>query len=168
MKLQNLIAIGIIAFATNAAMADPAADAATDNNAPLTRAQVKQELRRARDVGELTATGDSADYPHQQIPGNSTLTRSDVRHEVLVARASGELIPAGEGDDAFVARSTDTVASSLTRADVKTATLRARDAGQLVPAGEGDDTTQARDRTQSNYARTAQSAGKSASMLASK
>jgi hypothetical protein len=160
MKLQNFIAIGIIAFAANAAMAD--------NNAPLTRAQVKQELRRARDAGELTATGDSADYPHQQIPGNSTLTRSDVRHEVLEARASGELIPAGEGDDAFVARSTNTVASSLTRADVKTATLRARDAGQLVPAGEGDDTTQARDRTQSNYARTAQSTGKSASMLASR
>jgi hypothetical protein len=54
----------------------------------ITRAEVKQELARARAAGELTF-GD-VDAP-RSIAGPSTKTRAEVKREVLQARAAHEL-----------------------------------------------------------------------------
>jgi hypothetical protein len=162
-KIQQCLALGALAIACGAALADQA----PDSNGSPTRAKVRQSVIAARDAGRLVPAGDAADYAPPQAASPATLTRGEVRHEVLEARAAGELIPAGEAYDASFDRSAPTTFSGLTRAEVKTATLRARDAGELIPAGEYEMAALARDRAQATYARLARLAHKPARMVAS-
>jgi len=161
MNIKKILSLSLIALASSAAMADGGDTGVSNDNGPLTRAEVRQSVLAARAAGELLPAGEAADYPREQVSAPSTLTRSEVRHEVIEARAAGELIPAGDASDENVDRAELSERSSLTRADVKTATLRARDAGELLPAGDADDRSLAREAAQDKYARTAWLAHKS-------
>jgi hypothetical protein len=162
MKIRQTLALTTLFLAASAALAGQA----TDNNKPLTRAEVRQSVIEARNDGELLPAGDAAEYPRPQATTPSTLTRSEVRHEVLKARADDELIPAGEGDDEFFERSEPMSVSVLSRADVERATLKARNAGELLPAGQLDERAVARDRAQEAYAWAARQGHKTASAVA--
>ena len=149
MKTQYVIAFSALALAAASAFADqrPTSDA------PLTHAEVRQSIIAARKAGQLTPTGDAADYA-PPITTHSTISRSEVRHEVLEARAAGSLVPAGEGegeDDAAL-RSQPGTYSTVTRADVNAATLQARVDGELLPAGSFDSGSLLREQAQSAYA----------------
>jgi hypothetical protein len=136
MKAKSLVALTALALATGAVFAQEAA-------APLTRAEVKQQVLEARAAGTLSHAGDSAPEemtPYKaQIEAPSTLMQGQEKASVLQARAAGfahagDVAPEEEMKYAQAHPST----STLTRAEVKEQVLEARADGELVPAGEGE------------------------------
>jgi len=150
MKTRHLVTMATLFVASAAAFADQV----PGNDAPLTRAEVRQSVVDARNAGQLRPAGEAGDYPYTPVIVKSSLTRSEVRHDVIEARAAGTLIPAGEDGDTLPEGVQPVSASGLTRAEVKAATLQARDDGQLIPAGDLDGASLAREQAQAAYART--------------
>ena len=88
-----------IAIAVSLVLAGTAAMAveATQWNSPtVTRAEVKQELARARANGELEEVGEAYGGFHHADLRKSTVTRAEVKQELARARANGELEDVGE------------------------------------------------------------------------
>lgn len=80
MKTATLAALLISAAATTGFAATPAFagdNAAVATNAPLTRAEVKAELARARASGELD-NPNRPDYPAQLATGGYTVPRAQI------------------------------------------------------------------------------------------
>ena len=155
MKATSILALGILTIAAGSAMADDNAS----TSAPLTRAEVRQSVSSARDLGQLVPAGEGGDNWVPRVDTRSTLSRSEVKHEVVVARSAGLLIPAGEAGDERFSRAAEQAAFNgdvrITRAEVKAETLRARAAGELVPAGDAygsGDVQQARAAASNAYA----------------
>jgi hypothetical protein len=149
MQVKQLFALGAIAFAASAVMADEL----PSNSAPLTRNQVVQSVLAARASGQLRPTGAAGDQPQAWIaqPASaSRLARGTVENEVITARASGELRPAGEAGDEPMGWSPTDTSSRVSRAQVVAETLQARANGELIPAGE--DVEGARGYTSSQFA----------------
>ena len=128
----SILALGILAFAANVAMADETAGKSTS----LTRAEVVRSVISARAAGQLVPAGEGGDTRVSRSDSTSTFSRSDVKRDVIVARSAGQLIPAGEAGDERIARAVFSGDVRVTRAEVKAETLRARASGELVPAGD--------------------------------
>jgi len=138
MRVMQVLAISTLALAAGAVLADEAP------GAPLTRAEIKQQVLDARANGTLSHAGDAGPEemtPYKrQIAAPSTLTRAEEKAAVLQARAAGTLVaagPASPADDLRAARAPRST-STLTRAEVKDEVLQARADGTLIPAGEGE------------------------------
>ena len=125
------------------------AQAASQPDGPLTRAQVKAETKEAFREGdfEVGDTGQKAyelapnRYPKRPMPPGET--RAQVKSELETARRNGDIAVGDVGD---TAREIDPkafppqpAASSLTRAQVKQETLAAIRAGE-IPVGETGET----------------------------
>ena len=138
MTIKQLFALSALALATGAVLAQEAPAA------PLTRAQVRQQVLDARANGTLAHTGDVGPEemtPYKaQIEAPSTLTRAQESAAVLQARAAHQLAHTGsvapEEDMQYALAHPST--STLTRADVKEQVLEARANGTLIPAGEAE------------------------------
>jgi len=136
MKAKQLFTIAALALASGAVFAQEAA--------PLTRAEVAQQVLDARANGTLRHAGDAAPEemtPYKaQIEARSTLSRAQENAAVLQARADHELAHTGsvapEEDMEYAQAHPST--STLTRADVKEQVLEARADGTLIPAGQGE------------------------------
>ena len=137
MKAKQLFfAVTALALASGAVLAQDVA--------PLTRAEVKQQVLDARANGTLRHAGDAAPEemtPYKaQIEARSTLSRAQENAAVLQARADHELAHTGsvapEEDMEYAQAHPST--STLTRAEVKEQVLEARADGTLIPAGQGE------------------------------
>jgi hypothetical protein len=138
MKAKQLFALSALALATGAVLAQEAADA------PLTRAEVRQQVLDARADGTLRHAGDPAPEemtPYKaQIQARSTLTRGQENQAVLRARAAGQLAHTGNvaPEEEMEYAQAHPSTSTVTRAEVKEQVLEARANGTLVPAGEAE------------------------------
>ena len=123
-----------IARLAAAALAMGSFMSAQAQTAPLTRAQVVQELVDARAAGTLPRPGEWYDMPAQVTLGSqqAPLTRQAVVQELERARAAGEITSPGEGYDLPAQHSG---AAPLTRAEVVAELVRARAAGELRSPG---------------------------------
>ncbi len=136
MKAKQLFTIAALTLATGAAFAQEAA--------PLTRAEVVQQVLDARANGTLRHAGETGPEemtPYKaQVEARSTLSRGQENAAVLQARAAHQLAHAGsvapEEDMEYAQAHPST--STLTRADVKEQVLEARADGTLIPAGQGE------------------------------
>lgn len=127
--LARIAALALVAGTTFGAYAQ---------TAPLTRAQVVQELVEARANGTLPRPGAWYDEP-APVHWNSDATptsRSAVIKELERARAAGELNNPGQGYSQPI---TTSDAPGLTRAEVVAELARARAAGELRNVGAGYD-----------------------------
>jgi Domain of unknown function (DUF4148) len=138
MKVTQILAISTLALAAGAVLADEVP------GAPLTRAEVRQQVLDARANGTLAHAGEVGPEemtPYKrQILAPSTLTRAQEKVDVLQARAAhalahtGSVAPEEEMESARANPST----STLTRGEVKAEVLQARADGTLIPAGQGE------------------------------
>ena len=133
---QLFFAVTALALASGAVLAQDAA--------PLTRAEVKQQVLDARANGTLRHAGDTGPEemtPYKaQVEAASTLSSAQEKAEVLQARAAHQLAHTGtvapEEEMEFAQAHPST--STLTRAEVKEQVLEARADGTLIPAGQGE------------------------------
>jgi hypothetical protein len=132
MNAKQVLFTSVIALSAAGAMADDITIDHTPATSTATRAQVKAEVLKARQAGELLAAGEG--YQGVPAPTSSNVARADVRSQVIAARSTGQLLAAGEGAP-YDARAYATP-STLSRADVKAEVIAARKSGQLLPAGE--------------------------------
>jgi hypothetical protein len=136
MKAKQVFSIAALALAATAAFAQQAA--------PLTRAEVKQQVFAARANGTLRHTGEAGPEemtPYRaQVEATPTLTRAEAKNAVLRARAAHQLAHAGavapEEEMAYARAHPST--STLTRAEVRQEVREARANGTLIPAGQGE------------------------------
>jgi hypothetical protein len=136
MKAKQLFTIAALALASGAVFAQEAA--------PLTRAEVVQQVLDARANGTLRHAGETGPEemtPYKaQVEARSTLSRAQENAAVLQARADHQLAHTGsvapEEDMEYAQAHPST--STLTRADVKEQVLEARANGTLIPAGQGE------------------------------
>jgi len=136
MKTKQIFAIVPLALAAGAALAEEAA--------PVTRAEVRQQVLVARANGTLPHAGEAGPEEvtlyRAQVEAPPTLTRAERKNVVLQARAANQLAHAGavapEEEMAYARAHPST--STLTRAEVRQQVLEARANGTLVPAGEGE------------------------------
>ena len=132
MKAKSLV-LSSLALATGAVFAQQSA-------APLTRAEVAQQVLDARAHGTLRPAGaiapEEAMRYNPQLGAHSTLTRAEKKDMVLQARAEGRLAHAGAMAPEEVMKYAHPSASTLSRADVKEQVLDARADGTLIPAGQ--------------------------------
>ena len=136
MKIKQLFALGTLALAAGAAVAQQ------QGGVSLTREEVRQQVLEARANGTLSHAGDAAPEewtPYRaQVEAPSTLTRADGKAAVRQARAAGQLAHAGSvapEEEMKYARAHPWT-PTLTRAEVKESVLEARASGTLIPAGE--------------------------------
>lgn len=135
MKNKQIFTIAALALAAGSAFAQQAA--------PVTRAEVKQQVLAARASGTLRHAGEAG--PEEMTPyraqfeAPSTLTRAERKDAVLEARAAHQLAHAGavapEEEMAYEQAHPST--STLTRAEVRQQVREARADGTLIPAGQG-------------------------------
>jgi hypothetical protein len=132
MKVKQLFALGTLALAAGAALAQT-------SDAPLTRAEVRQSVRDARAAGTLYPAGEAGPSEFPQAGTKSTLSRASVNAEVKQALANGQLSNAGEigGEELASYQRAVSAPSQEARADVKAEVREARAEGTLMPAGEG-------------------------------
>ncbi|OWT58184.1 hypothetical protein CEY11_14360 [Candidimonas nitroreducens] len=104
-----------------------AAQAASVNDAPKTRAQVQAELVAAQAAGQIQ-TGEFADYP-VAVQQASTTNRAQVQSELAAAEAAGQ-IESGEFADYPLAVASS-APSHVTRAEVEAEYTKLASAGQL-------------------------------------
>ncbi|HEV7574865.1 MAG TPA: DUF4148 domain-containing protein [Caldimonas sp.] len=156
MKVKQLFALSALALATGAVMAQAAADA------PLTRAEVRQQVLDARANGTLRHAGETAPEemtPYKaQIAAPATLTKAQEKATVLQARAAGQLAHTGSvapEEEMEYARAHPST-STLARGTVKEQVLEARADGTLIPAGEGEYPDLPPVRTHATYAKAGQ------------
>ena len=136
MKAKQSLAIVPLVLAVSAAFAQQAA--------PVTRAEVKQQVLTARANGTLSHAGEAGPEEmtlyRAQVEAPPTLTRAERKNAVLQARAANQLAHAGavapEEEMAYARAHPST--STLTRAEVRQQVLEARANGTLVPAGQGE------------------------------
>jgi hypothetical protein len=130
MKVKQVFALGALALATGAVLAQ---------EAPVSRADVVQSVLAARAAGTLTPAGQGMD-PGYKGAGPSQTTRAAVNDSVIDARGAGQLAHAGsvapEEDMQYAQAHPST--STLARAEVKQEVLEARADGTLIPAGQGE------------------------------
>lgn len=103
-----------------------AAQAASLNDAPKTRAQVVAELQQARAQG-LLSSGE-LDYP-PAVEQTSTVSRAQVQAQLAAAEAAGQ-IESGEYAD-YPANVAASAPSTVTRAQVEAEYAKLASAGQL-------------------------------------
>jgi hypothetical protein len=136
MKAKQIFTIAAVAFAAGGAIAQQAA--------PLSRADVRQEVLAARAIGTLRHAGEAG--PEEMTPYKSqveaapTLTRAEARNAVREARAAHQLAHAGAvapEEEMRYARAHPSN-STLTRAEVRQQVREARANGTLIPAGQGE------------------------------
>jgi hypothetical protein len=136
MKSKQLSALCALALATGAVFAREAA--------PLTRAEVNQQVLDARANGTLRHAGETGPEemtPYKaQVEARSTLTRAQENAAVLRARAAHELAHAGSvaPEEEMEYAQAHPSTSTLTRAEVRDQVLEARANGTLIPAGQGE------------------------------
>jgi hypothetical protein len=138
MFINQLLALTALTLATGAVLAQEAPAA------PLTRAQVRQQVLDARANGTLRHAGEAGPEemtPYKaQVEAPSTLTRARENAAVLQARASHQLAHTGSvapEEETEYARAHPST-STLARADVKEQVLQARANGTLIPAGQAE------------------------------
>jgi len=103
--------------------------------APVTRAEVKAETRRAEKEHHLVPAGEGT-TPVPAPSKRSTKTRAQRKAETIAARNAGEVLPAGDAAVLKQDRDAKSLKSTKTRAQRKAETLAAEKAKQLTPAGE--------------------------------
>ena len=115
MKAKHIFTVAAFALAASAAFAQQAA--------PLTRAEVKQQVLAARANGTLSHAGEAGPEEmtlyRAQVEAPPTLTRAERKNAVLQARAANQLAHAGavapEEEMAYARAHPST--STLTRAE---------------------------------------------------
>ena len=134
MKAKHIFTITTLALAASGAFAQQAA--------PLTRAEVRQQVLTARANGSLRPAGEAGPEEmayRTQVEAAPTLTRAEAKNAVLQARAAGHLAHSGpvapEEEMAYARAHPST--STLTRAEVRQEVREARANGTLIPAGQG-------------------------------
>ena len=135
MKAKQIFTVTAFALAASGAFAQQAA--------PLTRAEVKQQVLAARANGTLFPAGEAGPEQmlshREQLQTGSTLTRAEAKNAVLQARAAHQLAHPGavapEEEMAYARAHPST--STLTRAEVRQQVREARANGTLIPAGQG-------------------------------
>ena len=135
MKAKQFFTIAALALAASAALAQEAA--------PLTRAEVKQQVLAARANGMLRHAGEAGPEemtPYRaQVEAPPTLTRAEAKNTVLKARAAHQLAHAGAvaPEEEMAYARAHPLTSTLTRAEVRQQVGEARANGTLIPAGQG-------------------------------
>jgi hypothetical protein len=131
MNLKQVITLSALALAAGATLAD---------DAPLTRAEVKNQVLAARAAGTLMPAGEATE-PSYVVPAASTVTRTQVKAEArqvyaTKARAVHEFEVAGNNTQALDYARAAAAPSQITRSEMKATTLAARSQGELMGAGE--------------------------------
>jgi hypothetical protein len=136
MKANQIVTITALVLVAGGAFAQEAA--------PVSRADVKQQVLAARANGTLRHAGEAG--PEEMTPyraeveAPATLTRAEGKNGVLQARAAHQLAHAGavapEEEMRYAQAHPST--STLTRFEVKQQVLEARANGTLIPAGQGE------------------------------
>ncbi len=120
MNTKQLFAAAAIALVGTTSAFAQDAEQHVPTGSQLTRAEVKAEVQRARDAGELIVASETALNATQPVKATSGLTRAEVRAEVLKAQADGSLARAAELDGNFAAAPAPTnTAAARTREEVR-------------------------------------------------